>query len=97
MKGTFISDQSLIILLISNLINKLRLHQFLGTKTTETNKSLKTDANVALLMSRKRGVKLKFTVVLLHFFDCAVYMHCNGRWRHGRTWAVKENVKVIQS
>ena len=38
---------SLIFLLINNLINKLRLHQFLGTKTTEKNKSLKTDANVA--------------------------------------------------
>ena len=34
-------------LLISNLINKLRLHQFLGSKITETNKSLKTDANKA--------------------------------------------------
>ena len=32
-------------MLISNLINKLRFHQFLGTKITETNKSLKTDAN----------------------------------------------------
>ena len=38
---------SLIFLLISNLINKLRLHQFLGTKTIEANKSLKTDANGA--------------------------------------------------
>ena len=27
------------------LTNGLRLHQFLGTKTTEANKSLKTDAN----------------------------------------------------
>ena len=36
-----------IFLLICNLISKLRLHQFLGTKTTETNKSLKTDANEA--------------------------------------------------
>ena len=36
-----------IFLLISNLINKLRLHHFLGTKTTETNQLLKTDANVA--------------------------------------------------
>ena len=35
-----------IFLLISDLINKLRLHQFLGTKTTKTNKSLKTDANL---------------------------------------------------
>ena len=34
-------------LLISNLTNRLRLHQFLGTKTTEMNKSLKTDANGA--------------------------------------------------
>jgi hypothetical protein len=34
-------------LLISNLINKLGLDQFLGTKTIETNKSLKTDANEA--------------------------------------------------
>ena len=30
-----------IFLLISNLINSLCLHQFLGTKTTEANKSLK--------------------------------------------------------
>ena len=30
-----------------NLINKLCLHQFFGTKTTKTNKLLKTDANVA--------------------------------------------------
>ena len=49
--------------LISNLINKLRLHQFLGTKGTETNKLLKTDANewsplVRLLMSRKTRLKL---------------------------------------
>ena len=36
-----------IFLLISNLINKLRLHHFLGTKTTETNQSLKTDASIA--------------------------------------------------
>ena len=27
-----------------SLTNGLRLHQFLGTKTTEANKSLKTDA-----------------------------------------------------
>ena len=38
---------SLIFLLISNLINRLCLHQFLGTKTTEANKSLKTGANGA--------------------------------------------------
>ena len=38
---------SLIFLLISNPTNRLRLHQFLGTKTTEANKSLKTDANGA--------------------------------------------------
>ena len=38
---------SLVFLLISNLTNGLRLHQFLGNKTTETNKSLKTDANRA--------------------------------------------------
>ena len=40
---------SLVFLLISNLTNGLRLHQFLGTKTTEANKSLKTDANSAKL------------------------------------------------
>ena len=34
-------------LFISNLINKLRLHQFLGTKTIDASKSLKTDANGA--------------------------------------------------
>ena len=28
-------------------MNKLRLYQFFGTKTTEKNKSLKTDANEA--------------------------------------------------
>ena len=38
---------SLFFLLISNLINKLHLHQFLGTKITDANKSLKTDANRA--------------------------------------------------
>ena len=38
---------SLVFLLISNLISWLRLHQFLGTKSTEANKSLKTDANRA--------------------------------------------------
>ena len=40
-------SSSLIFLLISIFINKLRLHQFLGTKTTETIKLLKTDVNVA--------------------------------------------------
>ena len=42
-----LGELSLIFLLISNLISKLCLHQFLGTKTTEANKSLKTDANGA--------------------------------------------------
>ena len=32
---------------LKNPINRLRLHQFLGTKTTEANHSLKTDANKA--------------------------------------------------
>ena len=40
-------DLSLIFLLISDLISKLDLHQFFGTKITETTKSLKTDANEA--------------------------------------------------
>ena len=40
-------DLTVGILLISNLINRLRLHQFLRTKTTEANMSLKTDANGA--------------------------------------------------
>ena len=40
-------DLSLVFLLISNLTSCLRLHQFLEKKTTETNKSLKTDANGA--------------------------------------------------
>ena len=35
---------SLVFLLISKLTDR---HQFLGTKTTEANKSLKTDANGA--------------------------------------------------
>ena len=39
------SGLSLVFLLISNLTNGLHLHQFLGTKTVEANKSLKTDAN----------------------------------------------------
>ena len=34
-------------MLISNLINKLRLYQFLGTNITKKNKSQKTDANKA--------------------------------------------------
>ena len=43
----------LVFLLINNLTNGL-LHQFLATKTTEANKSLKTDANrLRILMSRK--------------------------------------------
>ena len=36
-----------VFLVINNSINRLRLHQFLGTKTTEANKSTKTDANRA--------------------------------------------------
>ena len=32
---------------IKNPINRLRLHQFLSAKTTEANKSLKTDAKEA--------------------------------------------------
>ena len=36
---------SLVFLLISNLTNGLRLHQFLRTRTTDANKSLKTYAN----------------------------------------------------
>ena len=35
---------SLVLLLISNLTNGLRLHQFLVTKSEEANKSVKTDA-----------------------------------------------------
>ena len=38
---------SLVFLLISNLTNGLRLHQFLRSKSTEANKSLKSDANRA--------------------------------------------------
>ena len=38
---------SLVLLLISNLTNGLRLHQFLVTKSEEANKSVKTDANGA--------------------------------------------------
>ena len=37
-----------VFLVINNpIINRLCLHQFLGTKATEANKSLKTDANGA--------------------------------------------------
>ena len=36
---------SLVFLLISNFTNVLHLHQYLGTKTTEANKSLKTGAH----------------------------------------------------
>ena len=43
----FLVILSLVFLLISNLTNGLHLHQFLGTKTIESNKSLKTDANGA--------------------------------------------------
>ena len=38
---------SLVFLLISNPTSWLRLHQFLWSKTTESSKSLKTDANGA--------------------------------------------------
>ena len=38
---------SLVLLLISNLTNGLRLHQFLVTRSEEANKSVKTDANGA--------------------------------------------------
>ena len=38
---------SLVLLLISNLTNELHLHQFLVSKTTWANKSLKSDANGA--------------------------------------------------
>ena len=41
------SDSSLVFLLISNLTNELRLHQFLVTKSVEANKSVKTDVNGA--------------------------------------------------
>ena len=41
------NNLSLVFLLISNLTNGLHWHQFLGTKTTEANKSLKTNANRA--------------------------------------------------
>ena len=37
---------NVLLLISSNLTNELRLHQFLLTKTTELNKSLKSDANV---------------------------------------------------
>ena len=38
---------SLVLLLISNLTNGLRLHRFLVTKSEEMNKSVKSDANGA--------------------------------------------------
>ena len=38
---------SQVLLLISNLTNELRLYQFLLTKTTGANKSVKTDAKGA--------------------------------------------------
>ena len=38
---------SLVLLLISNLTNGLRLRQFLVTKSVEANKSVKPDANGA--------------------------------------------------
>ena len=44
---SFRFNLSLVLLLISNLTNGLRLHQFLVTKSEEANKSLKTDANGA--------------------------------------------------
>ena len=52
-----------VFLLIENPINRLRFRQFLGTKTTEVNKSLKTDANeayyvIGFLIIRKTGHKL---------------------------------------
>ena len=47
MLNKVLAKLSLVFLLISNLTNGLRLHQLLGTKTTEANKSLKTDANGA--------------------------------------------------
>ena len=40
-------DLSLVFLLISNLTNGLRLHQFQVTKSEEANKSVKIDANGA--------------------------------------------------
>ena len=43
------SNLSLFFLLISNPTNRLHSHQFLGTRTTEANKSLNTDANGAHL------------------------------------------------
>ena len=43
----FLPVLSLVLLLISNLTNGLRLHQFLVTKSVEANKSVKTDANGA--------------------------------------------------
>ena len=40
-------ELSLVLLPISNLTNEHGLHQFFETKTTEANKSVKTDANGA--------------------------------------------------
>ena len=40
-------DKSLVFLLISKFTNRLHLHKFSGTETTEANKFLKTDANGA--------------------------------------------------
>ena len=47
LKTILILILSLVLLLISNLTNGLRLHQFLVTKSAEANKSVKTDANRA--------------------------------------------------
>ena len=46
-EGTRENILHIVFLLVSNITNGIRLHQFLGTKTTEANKSLKTDANGA--------------------------------------------------
>jgi hypothetical protein len=43
--GSTMALLSLVLLLISNLTNGLRLHQFLVTKSVEANKYVKTDAN----------------------------------------------------
>ena len=45
--SAFLDRLSTVLLLIINLTNGLRLHRFLRTKTTEANKSQKTDANGA--------------------------------------------------
>ena len=44
---------SLIFLLISNLFNMLHLYQFLGTKTTEANKSLKAESTNKITNEQK--------------------------------------------